>query len=96
MNGGRSKSSAGRSFTIGLCLIMAAALLFVLSVHPEGAVGLQPARVTPREPSASLFSAITGLPSSWFPFSFLSAWSVPCTWRRTSGKSAVSREEDNR
>lgn len=45
----------GRGFTIGLCLIMAAAILFVLSVHPEGPVGLQAARVTPRDFGLALF-----------------------------------------
>jgi len=46
---------AGRVLMIGLSLIMAAAVLFVLSVHPEGAVGLQTARVTPQNFGLYLF-----------------------------------------
>lgn len=46
---------AGRGFTIGLCLIMAAAVLFILSVHPEGPVALQTARVSPAAFGLALF-----------------------------------------
>lgn len=45
----------GRVFTVGLCLIMVAAMLFVLAVYPGGAPALQTARVTPRAFGLALF-----------------------------------------
>ncbi|MEJ2689293.1 MAG: NADH-quinone oxidoreductase subunit J [Deltaproteobacteria bacterium] len=46
---------AGQGLMIVLCLIMAAAMLFVLAVHPEGAMGLQTVRAAPRAFGLSLF-----------------------------------------
>jgi len=46
---------ASRGLMAGMCLIMAAAVLFVLAMHPEGPVPLQVARVTPRAFGLSLF-----------------------------------------